>query len=169
LTSREDKRLARPCDRGVHGDAGGLVGGSDDVAAVMAAQNAYAVAIDTHDWPGLRACFSADASIGFGRPLRIGTVDEFLAWAPEFHERLGPTLHQNSTHRVAVDGDRARASCYLHAVLVDADGGGATSIFGRYDDELVRADTGWVISSRRFSPAWRTRTAPLPVAPEAGR
>jgi hypothetical protein len=140
-----------------------------DVAAVMAAQNAYAVAIDTHDWPGLRSCFSDDASIGFGRPLRIGSLDDFMTWAPEFHEQLGPTLHQNSTHRVKLEGDRATASCYLHAVLVDADGRGATSIFGRYDDELVRGDRGWVIRQRRFSPTWRTRDAALPATSGTGR
>lgn len=140
-----------------------------DVAAVMAVQNAYAVAVDTHDWPALRSCFSDDATIGFGRPLRLGTVDEFMDWAPAFHEALGPTLHQNSTHRVRLGGDSATATAYLHAILVDAGGEGATSIFGRYDDELVRGVAGWLIRRRRFTATWRTRTASLPATPEAAR
>ena len=141
----------------------------DDAAAVIAVQNAYAVAIDTHDWPALGACFADDASIGFGRPARTGGRDEFVAWAQPFHEALGPTLHQNSSHQVSVQGDTATATCYLHAVLVDADGAGATSIFGRYDDELVRGERGWLIRRRRFTPVWRTRSAPLPAAPEVAR
>ena len=145
------------------------IGPDDDVAGVIAVQNAYAVAIDTHDWPALRACFADDASIGFGRPLRMGTVDEFIAWAPEFHEPLGPTLHQVSTHQVRVDDATASASAYLHAVLVDPDGGGAMSIFGRYDDELVRSHAGWVIRQRRFTPVWRTRTAAPAVVAPAGQ
>jgi ketosteroid isomerase-like protein len=148
-----------------------VIGAADeagDVAAVMAVQNAYAVAIDTHDWPALRTCFADDATIGFGRPLRLGTVAEFMAWAPEFHEALGPTLHQVSSHRVRFAGAAATATAHLHAVLVDPDGGGATSIFGRYDDELVRGDRGWLIRQRRFTPVWRTRSAPLPAAPDAG-
>ncbi|SEO49512.1 SnoaL-like domain-containing protein [Trujillonella endophytica] len=142
---------------------------AEDVTAVIGVQNAYAVAIDTHDWPALRACFADDASIGFGRPARTGGPDEFLEWAPAFHEALGPTLHQNSSHRVRIDGDAATATAYLHAVLVDADGAGATSIFGRYDDELVRAGAGWLIRRRRFTATWRTRTAPLPASPEGAR
>lgn len=144
------------------------MGGADDVAGVIAVQNAYAVAIDAHDWASLRACFADDASIGFGRPPRTGTLEEFLAWAPEFHEALGPTLHQVSTHQVRLREREASASAYLHAVLVDPDGGGATSIHGRYDDELVLLDRGWVIRRRGFTPVWRTRTAPLPAVPPAG-
>jgi hypothetical protein len=140
----------------------------DDAAGVAAVQSAYAVAIDTRDWPRLRTCFADDATIGFGVPLRVGNVEEFMAWAPEFHEPLGPTLHQVSSHQVRLRGEQASASAYLHAVLVDADGNGATSIFGRYDDELVRGDRGWLIRQRRFTPVWRTRSAPLVPAPAAG-
>ena len=142
---------------------------SDDALAVMAVQNAYAEAIDSRDWSALRACFAPDAAIGFGRPARVGSLAEFLAWAPEFHEALGPTLHQVTTHQAQVQGQGATASAYLHAVLVDADGASALTILGRYDDELVRGDErGWLIRRRRFTPTWRFRTASSDTAPSQG-
>ena len=130
---------------------------AEDFVSVVAVQNAYGVAIDERDWPALRACFAPEASIGFGRPARTGTLDEFMDWAPGYHAPLGDTLHQNSTHRARFDGDAATASCYLQAILVDADGSAATPIFGRYDDELVRASGRWLIRRRRFRAVWRRR------------
>jgi hypothetical protein len=128
--------------------------------AIMAVQNAYAVAIDRRDWPALRDCFDPDATISFGMALRVGSLDEFMAWAPDFHGRLGKTLHQVSTHQATVHGEVAVASCYLHAILVEPAREAATSVFGRYDDELVRADGGWRIRQRRFRPAWLSTSAP---------
>ena len=125
-----------------------------DALAIMAVQNAYAVAIDQQDWAALRRCFTPDATISFGMPLQVGTLDEFMDWAPDFHGRLARTLHQVSTHQVAFQGQVAVASCYLHAVLVDASREKATSVFGRYDDELVRTGDRWAIRQRRFRPTW---------------
>jgi hypothetical protein len=130
---------------------------------VVAVQNAYAVAIDRRGWPALRRCFADDATIRVGVPLRDGTLDDFVAWAPEFHDALGPTSHQMGTHSVELDGARATASGYLHAVLVAADGASAQSIFGRYDDELVRDDGGWAIRQRRFRAIWRTPGTAVPT------
>jgi hypothetical protein len=115
----------------------------------------------------LRSCFAADAEIGFGAPARVGGLEEFLQWAPEFHDRLGPTLHQNTTHRVSFQGpDSAVGSCYLHAVLVDADGTSSLSVFGRYEDAFVRADGRWLIRQRRFHPVWRHRNAQPAAVPQ---
>jgi SnoaL-like domain len=138
----------------------------DAITAVAAVQNAYASAIDRRDWAALRHCFSADARIKYGRPLRFGDLEEFLAWAPLFHDALGDTLHQVSTHTATVNDRTATASCYLHAVLMEADRSGAVEIFGRYQDELVVADDRWVIRRREFHPVWRRRTRipdPVPV------
>ncbi|MBL7498970.1 nuclear transport factor 2 family protein [Frankia sp. CNm7] len=131
-----------------------------DAVAIMTVQNAYAVAIDRRDWAALRDCFTPDATISFGMPLRVGTLAEFLDWAPDFHGRLGRTLHQVSTHQAVFQEQVAVASCYLHAILVDATRQAATSVFGRYDDELVRAGNSWKIRQRRFRPTWLSTTAP---------
>lgn len=143
----------------------------DDVAGIAAVQNAYAVAIDLRDWPALRACFTEEATIGFGRPARIGGLDEFMDWAPPFHAELGETLHQVTTHQARIRGAEADASCYLHAVLLDRAGASSTSVFGRYDDLLARVDGRWLIRQRRFRPTWRHRNAEpadLPNAANAG-
>lgn len=129
-----------------------------DLIAISAVQNTYAVAIDTRDWGLLETCFSPAAQIRYGRPARTTGREEFLTWAPEFHDPLGPTLHQNSSHRAVVDGDHATGSCYLHAVLVAADGQSAESVYGTYTDEFTRGPDGWQISQRSFRAAWLTRT-----------
>lgn len=141
-----------------------MVGNMEDVTAVMSVQNAYGVAIDRRDWPALRECFAPLASIAYGRPIRTGSLDDFMDWAPRFHDPLGPTSHQMSTHLVEVRGDLATASCYLHAVLVNADRKNAESIFGVYEDELVRTDQGWRISTRAFRAVWH-QTAAAPLGP----
>lgn len=140
----------------------------EDVAAITAVQNAYAVAIDSRDWSALRSCFTHDASIGFGRPARVGDLDEFLEWAPPFHAELGETLHQITTHQVRLGNDGADASCYLHAVLLDAGGGASTSVFGRYDDVFARVGGRWFIRRRRFCPVWRHRNTEPAALPTTG-
>lgn len=134
---------------------------TDALVLIAAVENAYAAAIDRRDWPALQRCFTEDATITFGRPATRGSRAEFLAWAPRFHNSLGPTLHQVSTHTATVTGPAATARCHLHAVLVDPDGGGALSVFGWYDDELVRTDGEWRIRVRDFHPVWRSRLPPL--------
>ena len=131
------------------------VGENTDRSAIAATQNAYAVAIDNHDWEGLRRCFLDDAVISFGIPRQLGGPEEFIAWAPSFHESFARTLHQTSTHASLSKGDTANASCYLHALLIDLDEWGGTEIFGRYDDTLVRVDGTWRFKSRTFSASWR--------------
>jgi hypothetical protein len=130
-----------------------------DLIKIATVQNTYAVAIDTRDWGLLETCFSSDAQIRYGRPARTTGRAEFIKWAPEFHDPLGPTLHQNSSHRAVVDGDHATWSFHLHAVLVAADGESAESVYGTYTDEFTRGPNGWQISRRSFRAAWLTRTA----------
>ncbi len=128
---------------------------ADDTAAmtaIMAVQNAYAVALDTRDWPALRDCFTPDASIRFGIPARVGTLEEFMAWAPPFHADFAATLHQVSTHHAVPRGDTAIASCSLHALLLGADHEIVMAVFGRYDDEFVRTGGRWRIRRRVFRP-----------------
>jgi hypothetical protein len=140
----------------------------EDVTAITAVQNAYAVGIDMRDWPGLRGCFADDATISFGRPSRVGGLEEFMEWAPVFHAALGETLHQITTHQVRLGSREANASCYLHAVLLDAGGGASTSVFGRYDDVFTRVDGRWLIRQRRFRPLWRHRNTEPADLPNTG-
>lgn len=126
-------------------------------AAVGAVQNAYAVAIDRRDWHALRRCFTEDATITFGMRLERGGLDEFMEWAPPFHNRLARTLHQITTHSVQLEGLSATASCYLHAILVEPDESGALAICGYYDDTLECRNEEWRLCRRTFHPVWLQR------------
>jgi hypothetical protein len=134
-----------------------VVQDSRHAAAIMAVQNAYAVAIDRRDWDALRRCFTDDASITFGMRLERGGLDEFMGWAPPFHNRLARTLHQITTHTAQVEGSSATASCCLNAVLVEPDETEALAIYGYYDDRLECRNEEWRISSRTFHPVWLQR------------
>jgi hypothetical protein len=51
---------------------------------------------------------------------------------------------------IDVDGNRARATSYVHVVLAYArDPANWVESVGRYEDSLVRTPTGWQIAERR--------------------
>jgi hypothetical protein len=71
----------------------------------------------------------------------------------QLHDSMGPTYHRLSNFVIAVDGDRATARSYVHAVLqaVPDDGASWVEAVGHYDDELVRTPDGWRIARRATS------------------
>ena len=69
-------------------------------------------------------------------------------------ERLSGTQHLLGNLHVTVEGDRAASTCYVQATHV-GDGGRSWVTGGRYDDLLVRTDTGWRIAERTFRRQWR--------------
>lgn len=63
---------------------------------------------------------------------------------------MGPTYHRISNIVVEIDGERALARSYVHAVLmfVPGDPSRWRDATGHYDDVLVRTPQGWRISRR---------------------
>ena len=90
----------------------------------------YATGIDFKDWALLRTCWTDDV---------------------ELHNGMGPTYHRLTNFAITVDGDRATARSYVHAVLqaIPDDPASWIEALGHYDDEFVRTPEGWrVIGSR---------------------
>ena len=52
---------------------------------------------------------------------------------------------------IQVAGDRAIARSYAREI-VRLKAGGLFKLFGRYDDELVRQDGGWLFAARTYAP-----------------
>ena len=124
----------------------------------------YATALDTRDWGLLGEVFAPDAvyTIGvhgeFVGPSAIGAKIASLIGGYE------STQHLITNPVIDIDGDRARASCYLHAqhYLPDQRTGGNTyEMGGTYRDELVRTPDGWRIARRVLDVAWRDGNAAI--------
>ena len=66
------------------------------------------------------------------------------------HENMGPTYHRLSNFVIAVDGDRATARSYVHAVLMlqPDDSTNWVDALGHYDDVFARTQGGWRIRER---------------------
>lgn len=71
----------------------------------------------------------------------------------ENYERVVRSSTNYLRHRIIcpvidVDGDRASASSYLEVEAVGRDTGTVVKTVGRYEDTLVRTDTGWRIAEK---------------------
>lgn len=115
--------------------------------AISTALATVAAALDQRDWDTLRAAFTADAR-AYGR----AGVENIVAVVAEHLGGCGPTQHLLGNHRVELDGEQARSLTYAR---VYHQGAGATrdrffECMGEYDDRWVRADHGWLLTSRVF-------------------
>ncbi|WP_102145738.1 nuclear transport factor 2 family protein [Mycobacterium hubeiense] len=111
----------------------------------------YATGIDRRDWELFRTVFTADCVLDYGR---IGTwhgIEEVVAFMRQSHDAAGHTLHRIGNISTAVDGDHAKATSYVDAVIMSPEGTSGVNAVGYYDDELIRARTGWRIQRRRFT------------------
>ncbi len=61
------------------------------------------------------------------------------------------THHNVLNFRISTDGDSARARVHYYAVHQIVPAGEIMSLWGEYDDDLIRTPDGWRISERRYS------------------
>jgi 3-phenylpropionate/cinnamic acid dioxygenase small subunit len=111
----------------------------------------YATGIDTRDWPLFRTVFTEDCELDYGE---IGTwhgADAVVDFMVAAHEMAGHTMHRITNRVIAVDGDTATARAYVDALIMSQDNTSGVNAAGFYDDEFVRADSGWRIARRRFT------------------
>ena len=131
----------------------------NDRIAITDVINRYGTTIDAGDYEGLASCFSPDAVVryGGGREFRGGeAVAEFVRGMTT---GLVAQQHLLGNHEIALDGDRATATTYLHATQIEGQeaGGGVIVTGGVYRDVLVRTDGGWLIAERQMQGLWRER------------
>ena len=113
----------------------------------------YATGIDTQDWPLFRTCFPDDVHADYGDIgvwYDVEGITEFMATS---HKGMPATNHMLTNMASEVDGDRATAVTYVHAVLmVSRDPETSIDAVGKYEDEFVRSADGWRIAARKFVP-----------------
>lgn len=110
----------------------------------------YATGIDFKDWRLFRTCWADDIDVDYGDLGHFTNVDDFTTLMTQIHDGMGQTYHRISNVVMDVDGDRATARSYVHALLMTIPGDSASWVdaLGHYDDELVRTSNGWRIAKR---------------------
>lgn len=128
--------------------------------AIMAVIHAYARALDTRDWTLLASVFTPDAIVDYtddGGPVCYGP-DAVVADNEVDFKGLDATQHMIGNISIAVDGNRARASCNLQALHYRARASGGTTLLlvGGYDDELEYHAGEWKIARRKLWVSFET-------------
>jgi 3-phenylpropionate/cinnamic acid dioxygenase small subunit len=119
-----------------------------DIADVLVR---YATGIDRRDWPLFRTVFTEECECDYGEIGAWLGVDAITDFMQQAHAMAGHTLHRLSNQVIAVDGDTAAARTYVDALIMVDDNSSGVNGIGYYDDVLVRTDSGWRISTRRFT------------------
>jgi hypothetical protein len=120
---------------------------ADDRFAVIATLDRYATALDRRSWPLLDDVFTPDVAAEWAGARWSGR-DELVAMIRSHLDGCGPTQHLLGNYDVAVEGDRADATCRVRAFHV---GRGDRShltyeMLGFYRAVLVRTGDGWRVA-----------------------
>jgi hypothetical protein len=133
-----------------------------DKLAVAETVYRYATAVDRRDWALYRSLFADTVAIDFAsfspdQTPRVMSADNWVAGVMPQFTGLAATQHSMTNPLATVDGDAATITMYVRAHHVyDADD--PTSFFtvgGYYDDTLIRADGGWLLTGVRLTVTWR--------------
>jgi hypothetical protein len=118
----------------------------DDTEAIKQLTHRYNLAFDYGDVESYLECWTPDGFFersNAGRGYRgHAELDELIRTFPV------DGRHISTNFIIEVDGDRGKASSYL--LYLDRAAGFAVSMFGVYDDTLVKTDSGWKFSERRL-------------------
>jgi 3-phenylpropionate/cinnamic acid dioxygenase small subunit len=110
----------------------------------------YTTALDAGDVETIVGCFTEDGSL---ESPTVGTysghqaIRDFAIRFARFRERGSQLRHVISNLAVELDGDRARATCYLLNVLT-RNGKSQLLVPGRYECRLAKIDGAWLFERR---------------------
>ncbi len=126
-----------------------------DEKEIIDVMNAYTTALDTRNWEMLEATMAPDGSADFGNLAGVGILDSpqaLVELCRHSLQDLRATQHLQGNYQVVVDGDTAKAHCYLQAShFADGLPGGDTFIvYAKYHDDFVRTSNGWKIKLRHL-------------------
>lgn len=110
----------------------------------------YTTALDAGDVETIVACFTEDGALespAVGVYSGRQGIRDFAARFARFHERGAQLRHFISNLAVQVEGDRARATCYLLNIITR---NGKTELMppGRYDCQLLKVGGEWLFQHR---------------------
>lgn len=132
------------------------MGAAEDRFEIMELLAMYAAIPDEKNYDGVFEVFTDPvrwdfASVGDG-PATMKTPAEVKDWFLSGFSGLVATHHAITNHRIIIDGDHATIHAHVHAEhWIDPAATNGTQTcwlaVGFYDDEAVRTDAGWRLSS----------------------
>jgi 3-phenylpropionate/cinnamic acid dioxygenase small subunit len=112
----------------------------------------YARMVDKRLWQLMDSVFAPGATIDYtSTGGQAGPYQETLRWLDRALAPWPINLHCISNLELALDGNRARSTCYFQAPMGRREPDGSQTVItnaGHYHDELVRTSSGWRISKR---------------------
>lgn len=112
----------------------------------------YARGFDENDPALLAECFTVDAELHSGEPIR--GRDEIRATLAERRQMRADAgqLPRHLNSNIAIEmcaEDEAHVHSYFALLITSRDGGVTLEVVGTYEDRIVRQGTRWLIASRR--------------------
>lgn len=139
---------------------------ASDITLIEQLLYRYCFAVDGGEAEAVAALFAEDAVLV---PVYTGEAPvEGRAAILGWYQRYGQAVNANANHLrhvvstpvIDVDGDQARAQCYLTANSVSKASGLASWTAGAYRDELVRRDGSWLFKRREIHVHYGTESKP---------
>jgi 3-phenylpropionate/cinnamic acid dioxygenase small subunit len=114
----------------------------------------YATGLDARDWELWRSVFPEETVFDLSSwndvPGRLLNTDRVVAAQARLFAELSVTQHFITNHRVEITGDSARVLAHMRAEhwidTTDEAQCARYTMFGYYDDDLIRTPDGWKIS-----------------------
>ena len=133
-----------------------------DMLAVAETVYRYATGVDRRDWVLYRSLFTDTVTIDFSSfdpnlPQRTLSADDWVAGLLPLFTGLAATQHSMTNPLVRVDGDEATITMYMQArhVYEPHDPASWYTVGGYYDNNLVRVNDRWLLTSVRLIVTWQ--------------
>ncbi|MGI9578708.1 MAG: nuclear transport factor 2 family protein [Microthrixaceae bacterium] len=127
-----------------------------DAKAIADVQVLYTRLIDQHEFDQLDRVFTPDCTADYQGIPQLEGVEAISKIVASAVGRLDSSQHLCANHWADIDGDTAKAGCYLqaqHFMAGKADGE-LYMVAGTYTDDFVRTPEGWRISHRQLRQSW---------------
>jgi len=123
--------------------------------AIITRMTELFIATDLRDWPRLEACFTDTVHFNMtsvGGPNAEVTPQDISKGWDEGLRALKAIHHQIGNVRVAIQGEKANASCYgiAYHYLPNPTGNNTRVFVGDYDMELQKIGGNWKVSALTF-------------------
>lgn len=119
----------------------------------------YCEIVDAKSFDDMHEVFTEDATGDYTQALGPGVISPNRASViASMHANLGansncgPTHHNVGNFRITVDGDTARAKVHYYAehLGVHDFADALYSMWGQYEDDLIRTHDGWRVKTRVY-------------------
>jgi len=124
----------------------------EDQLDIQATLVRYSMGIDDKNWDLFASCFTENCQAKYG-DLEYRNRDSLTQAFVAIHAALDNSMHRLLNLAILdYHGGRAHTRSYCDAIMIrsGAPDGDKLQVVGRYEDDLVRGRSGWLIHRRHF-------------------